>query len=102
MATIEERLSHLEGGYNHLATKADVQALETRMVQQIADSEARSAKQRAEMETRLTKQITDANLSMTKQIAESETRVVKWVVGAMIGGIVAGAAIVTVVVNLVG
>ena len=80
MATTEERLSHLEGGYNHLATKADVQALETRMTKQISDSETR----------------------MTKQIAESETRIVKWVVGALTGGIVAGAAIVTVVVNLVG
>ena len=91
MTTIEERLSHLEGGYNHLATKADVQTLETRMTQQIAESEARSAKQRADMETRL-----------TKQIAESETRIVKWVVGVMIGGIVAGAAFATVIVNLVG
>ena len=102
MATTEERLSHLEGGYEHLATKADVQALETRMTKQIADSEAQSAKQRAEMETRLTKQITDANLSMTKQVAESETRVVKWVVGAIIGGIIAGAAMITVAINLVG
>ncbi len=74
-----------------MATKADVQALETRMTQQIAESEARSAKQRADMETRL-----------TKQIAESETRMVKWMVGALTGGIVAGAAIVTAVVNIVG
>lgn len=91
MTTPEERLSRLEGAYDHLATKADVQALETRMTQQIADSEARSTKQMADMETRL-----------TKQIAESETRIVKWVVGVMIGGIVAGAAFATVIVNLVG
>lgn len=74
-----------------MATKADVQALETSMTKQIADSEARSAKQRTDMETR-----------MTKQIAESETRMVKWMVGALTGGIVAGAAIVTAVVNIVG
>ena len=69
MATTEERLSHLEGGYEHLATKADVQALETRMA---------------------------------KQIAEPETRVVKWIVGAIMGGIVAGAVLLTAVVNIVG
>lgn len=69
VATTGERLSHLEGGYEHLATKVDVQALGTRMV---------------------------------KQIAESETRVVKWMVGAIIGGIVAGAAMITVAINLVG
>jgi len=31
MATVEERLSRLEGGYDHLATKADLYQLENRM-----------------------------------------------------------------------
>ena len=31
MATVEERLSCLEGGYEHLATKADLYQLENRM-----------------------------------------------------------------------
>ena len=91
MTTPEERLSRLEGAYEHLANKADLHSLEARMTKQIADSEARSARQRTDMEARL-----------TKQIAESETRIVKWVVGVMIGGIVAGAAMVTAVVNVVG
>ncbi len=32
MATVEERLSRLEGGYEHLATKADLYQLENRMI----------------------------------------------------------------------
>ena len=36
-ATVEERLSRIEGAYEHLAAKADVSQLEIRMV----DSEAR-------------------------------------------------------------
>ena len=32
MATTEERLSRLEGAYDHLATKADVAALEARLL----------------------------------------------------------------------
>ena len=36
-ATVEERLSRIEGAYEHLANKADVSQLEIRM----ADSEAR-------------------------------------------------------------
>lgn len=36
-ATVEERLSRIEGAYEHLATKADVSQLDIRMV----DSEAR-------------------------------------------------------------
>ena len=102
MTTTEERLSHLEGAYEHLATKADLQALETRMIKQIADSETRMTKQITDSETRMTKQIADLNTDSAKRTAESETRIVKWVVGVMIGGIVAGAAFATVIVNLVG
>lgn len=91
MTTPEERLSHLEGAYEHLATKADLQALETRMTQRIAESDARSAKQRADMETRL-----------TKQIAEAETRTVKWMVGLMIGSVIAATAIASAVALFVG
>ena len=80
MTTPEERLSRLEGAYEHLATKADLQAVETRMIKQIADSETR----------------------MTKQIAESETRTVKWMVGLMIGSVAAATAIASTVALLVG
>ena len=44
MTTPEERLSRLEGAYEHLATKADLQTLEARMVKQIGDSETRMVK----------------------------------------------------------
>lgn len=44
MTSSEERLSRLEGAYEHLATKADLQALEARMVKQIGDSETRMVK----------------------------------------------------------
>ena len=91
MTTPEERLSRLEGAYEHLATKADLQAVETRMVKQIADSETRMAKRIADSETR-----------MTKQIAESETRTVKWMVGLMIGSVAAATAIASTVALLVG
>ena len=43
MATVstEERLSRLEGGYEHLATKADLFQLENRMMMHIAQLESR-------------------------------------------------------------
>ena len=69
MTTPEERLSRLEGAYEHLATKADLQALETRMV---------------------------------KQMGDSETRMVKWMVGLMIGSVVAATAIASAVALFVG
>ena len=35
MTTIEERLSRLEGGYEHLSTKEDLARLETRLIKWI-------------------------------------------------------------------
>lgn len=80
MTTSEERLSRLEGAYEHLATKADLQALEARMAKQMGDLEAR----------------------MVKQIGDSETRMVKWMVGLMIGSVAAATAIASTVALLVG
>ena len=40
MATVEERLGRLEGGYEHLATKADVERLTGSMNTAISDAKA--------------------------------------------------------------
>ena len=48
--TDTDRISRLEGAYEHLATKADLAQMETRLSQQMADMEVRMA----QMETRLT------------------------------------------------
>ena len=59
MATTEnigERVSRLEGGYEHLATKADIAQMETRMDSRFSQMEVRFAKmetQIAQLETRL-------------------------------------------------
>ena len=37
MATVEERMSRIEGAYDHLATKADVGKLDTKIEQVRAD-----------------------------------------------------------------
>ena len=46
--SIEERVSRLEGGYGHLATKEDIANVRT----DIAKSEARNAQRTAESEAR--------------------------------------------------
>ena len=56
---IRERVSRLEGGYEHLATKADLAKLEARMEVRFAEMEARFA----EMDTR-----------MDAKLAQMETR----------------------------
>ena len=91
MTTPEERLSRLEAAYEHVATKADLQSLETRMTQQMGNLEARLLKQFADSETR-----------MTKQVAEAETRMVKWMVGLMIGSVIAATAFASAVALLAG
>ena len=41
MTTIEERVSRIEGGYEHLATKADLAAIENRISKDMSALEAR-------------------------------------------------------------
>ena len=53
--TDPERLSRLEGAHLHMATKADIAAVETRVMARIAET--------------------------NEKILESESRVIKWVVG---------------------
>ena len=49
MATIEERVSRLEGGYEHLATKADVAGVRTDIAGVRADNGASIAEVRGEI-----------------------------------------------------
>ena len=69
MTTLEERVSGLEGGYQHLATKADIAHLATK-------------DDIAHLENRFVNLQTDfANLKAEQ--AQSESRLLRWVVGLM-------------------
>ena len=71
--TDPERLSRLEGAHLHMATKADIAAVETRVMARIAESDEK----RAESEIRLMAMIAATN----ERMASFENRVIKWVVG---------------------
>ena len=71
--TDPERLSRLEGAHLHMATKADLAAVETRVMARIAESDEK----RAESEIRLMAMIASTN----ERMASFESRVIKWVVG---------------------
>ena len=99
--TDPERLSRLEGAHLHMATKADLAAVETRVMARIAESDEK----RAESEIRLMAMIAATNdrvaetndriastngriASTNERIAETnarivafENRIIKWVVG---------------------
>ena len=86
----EERISHLEGAYGHLATKADVADARADARTAIAEAEARTTKliaelraQIAESQTRATQvaaadartAIAEAGARVAQRIKESETHV---------------------------
>ena len=70
MTTSEERLSRLEGAYEHLATKADVESVKV-------DVE-----------------------SVKVGIARQEARLIKWMVGTVVTGIATATAVVMAVERL--
>ena len=66
----EERVSRLEGAYEHLATKEDVAKVETEVVRVRAD------------------------------VATLEGRLIRWMVGAVISGMIAISALTALIVRL--
>ena len=84
MTTLEERVSRLEGGYQHLATKADIAHLATK--DDIAHLENRFSNLQTEF----------ANLKAEQ--AQSESRLLRWVVGLM--GATAAAVISSILVEV--
>ncbi len=82
MTTLEEvsnRLSKLEGAYEHLATKEDVAKLEVRL---------------AQMETRI--------VQVEGGIAQAETRLVKWMIGLMVSSVAVASAVALLITRLWG
>ncbi len=49
MTTVEERVARLEGGYEHLATKADLASAESRLSERISGLEIKIAELGAQM-----------------------------------------------------
>ena len=75
MTTLEERVSRLEGGYEHLATKADVAELRG----DIARVESR-------LESRL-----------EAEIGKLESRLLRWMIAMVLTSIIVASSVATVV-----
>ena len=81
MTTSEERLSRLEGVYDHLASKAEV-----------TEVKAEVAGVKAEM----------AHLATKADLALQENRLIKWMIGTVVTGMAAAAAVAVAVDRLLG
>ena len=91
--TDPERLSRLEGAHLHMATKADIAALETRLVAMLAESDEK----RAESEIRVMAMIAETNeriAESNQRLAESESRLIRWGIGIAVTAFAAAASLV--------
>ena len=89
MTTVEERLSRLEGVYDHLASKADVAKVETQIADLRAELKGDIAGLRTELKGDIAKvetQIVGLRAEMYRINAGS----VKWLVSFMAGFMVVG------------
>ena len=78
--TDPERLSRLEGAHEHMATKADLAALEIRLTEKIVESEIRTA----------------------EKVNASERRLIMWAIGIAASSITALAGIAMLLYRLLG
>lgn len=85
MTMLEERVSSIEGAYDHLATKSDVQELRGEMRATAAElrGELNTATERLQGEIESSKQ--ELRAEFISEIRASEIRVIKWVSGMMVG-----------------
>ena len=105
--TDTDRLSRLEGAHEHMATKADLAGLETRLTEKIVESEIRTAEKIAESnekiaesEIRTAEKIAESEVRTAERIAEvnekiteSESRLIKWGVGIAASAFAAASAL---------
>ena len=75
MASNAERLASLEGSYEHVATKADIERLERILIERMTG-----------METDVNRRMSELEISMMRRMTEMETRMTRWLVGTMIAG----------------
>ena len=95
MTTSEERLSRLEGVYEHLATKADVAEVKAEVTEVKGDV--------AGLKTDVAGLKTDvAHLATKADMALQETRLIKWMIGTVVTGMAAAAAVAMAVDRLLG
>ena len=85
MTMLEERVSSIEGAYEHLATKADVQELRGDMNAAVeglrGDMNTAIERLRGDMRTEMETMRGD----LRNDIRTSEVRMIKWVAGLMVG-----------------
>ena len=88
MTTLEERVSRLEGGYEHLATKADIADTKA----DIANLRAYVADVRADMKAEMG-DLRGAIGDLRGAIGDLKAEIIKWMVGMMVGTIAAASSI---------
>jgi phage shock protein A len=102
MTTSEERLSRLEGVYEHLSSKADVAEVKAEVTEVKADVAGLKADV-AGLKTDVAGLKTDvAHLATKADMALQETRLIKWMIGTVVTGMAAAAAVAVAVDRLLG
>lgn len=79
--TLEQRVSHIEGKLNSVATKEDVANLRVELTDRIGNLQMEMANQRAENK-------------------EMETRIIKWMVGTVLAGMALASSLTIALQNL--
>lgn len=108
--SLEDRVSRLEGAYEHLATKADISDLKAELKTDISDSRAELKADVSELKTDVsdlrtenTHMATKADLAELRADMERlHSSTIKWMVGLVLGGMVGITGLVITVIRLLG
>ena len=99
MTTSEERLSRLEGVYEHLSSKADVAEVKAEVTEVKAEVKAEVAGLKTDVAGLKTEM---AHVATKADLALQENRLIKWMTGTVVTGMATAAAVAVAVDRLLG
>ena len=88
---VEDRVSRLEGAYEHLATKADLLATRGDIKEDMG-----------KLEVKIEREIGELRAEFKEDLGKLHASLVKWMVGVMVGGVGAMAGIALLIQRLSG
>ena len=100
--SLEDRVSRLEGAYEHLATKADLAELKAELKSDIGGLKAEFKEDLGGLRSELKGEIGGLRAEFKEDLGKLHASLVKWMVGVMVGGVGAMAGIALLIQRLSG
>ena len=100
--SLDDRVSRLEGAYEHLATKSDLSELKAELKADIGELKAEFKGDIGELKAEFKGDIGELKAEFKDDIGKLQVALIKWMVGLVLGGMLGITGLVIAVMRLIG